>query len=214
MKIYILPFILFAFTSCGDGANENTDNAESNAAVENSENTTDDKAEADGPFSIKSGIIEYEMKKLNGEVKARLKFYFSKYGNLMKLEETADGETSIYIYNEATKKGVTQFPGRTPSKIFMRQGELNTLVAQRGTNGFTQQADEVILGKNCEVQANNATTAEGDPKVKFWLHKGIAMKEINRLGMGYEFEAVKFDEKPVDKSLFSLPGGEMPHDIF
>lgn len=98
--------------------------------------------------------------------------------------------------------------------MFMRQGELNMLVAQRGTNGCTKQANESILGKDCEVWANNAQSAEGESQLKFWLHKGIAMKEINRLGMGYEFEAVKFDEKAVDKSAFSLPSGDMPHDIF
>lgn len=30
----------------------------------------------------------------------------------------------------------------------------------------------------------------------------------------YKFEAVKFDEKAVDKSMFSLSGAEIPNDIF
>ncbi|MDG1333343.1 MAG: hypothetical protein P8P74_13490 [Crocinitomicaceae bacterium] len=86
---------------------------------------------------------------------------------MLKLEETADGETSFYVYNEDTKKGVRQFSGRKPSKMFMRQVELNTLVAPRGTNGFTQQDDEAILRKMCKVQANNTTSAEGEAQVKF-----------------------------------------------
>jgi hypothetical protein len=216
IKMYVLPFLLFAFAACGDGENpEENNNAESpEEVVENTDDSEADVSEQNGPFGIQSGVIEYEDRSIGGEVKANLKLYFTNYGNLTKLEETIDGDLSVYIYNNATQKGVTQFGDRKPSKIFMRQGELNLFLAQRGTSGFTQQEDEMILGKTCEVQANNATSAEGDAQVKYWLYKGIPLKEINRLGMGYEFEAVKFEEKALDQSEFSLSGVEMPHDIF
>lgn len=216
-RLYFLPLFLFAFAACGDGQNteENSENAEtSDEMMENTNDSEADAPEMNGPFGIQSGVIEYEDRSLGGEVTANLKLYFTNYGALTKLEETTtDGEVSVYIYNDATKKGVTQFGERKPSKIFMRQGELNLFLAERGTNGFTQQEDQMILGKTCEVQANNATSVDGDPQVIFWLHKGIPMKEINRLGMGYEFEAVKFEERTVDKSEFSLSGAETSHDI-
>ncbi|MFK7784867.1 MAG: hypothetical protein AB8B56_07120 [Crocinitomicaceae bacterium] len=214
--LYVLPIFLFVLAACGDGENpeENNNAGPSEEVAENADDSEAEESETKGPFGIKSGVIEYEDRSIGGEVRANLKLYFTNYGALTKLEETTDGEMSVYIYNDATKKGVTQFGQRKPSKIFMRQGELNLFLAPRGTNGFAQQEDEMILGKTCEVQANNATSADGDPQVIFWLHKGIPMKEINRLGMGYEFEAVKLEEKAVDKSQFSLADAEMPHDIF
>ena len=216
-KSLILLFILCTIISCNDGSNS----SEKTEATENSENPTtettqEDKSETDGPFEVKSGMIQYQDKNLEGEITATNTFYFDNYGNLIKLEETIDGEISTYIYNEATKKGATLFAGRNKaSKIFMRQGEISKFVAQRSTSGFTKENDEEILGKNCEVYANNAKTAEGEPKVVYWQHQGITLKEINRLGSGYMFEASSFEEKPIEKTIFSLPNEiELPHDIF
>lgn len=215
--LFYLLFIPCAMISCGGGTQTNEEAGET-APGTNSDNTAmaqEEETEKVGPFNIKSGVIEYEDKNLNGDVKAILKLTFDNYGSTVNLVETAGAETSIYIFNDLTKKGVTMFPGRKPNKMFMRQGEINQFVAMRSTSGFTKQEDEAILGKNCEVQANNANNAKGESQLTYWMYEGIVMKEINRLGMGYIFEATKLEEQAMEESVFALPNGtEMPHEIF
>lgn len=211
IKYLLLPGLLCLIMSCKQDkqSTEQTDKPKT-------ESVQKKKESKEGPFSVESGLIKYQEKNLKTEAITTYLLTFDHYGNVVKLEETLDGETSVYLYNNDTKKGATLFGGRDKAnKIFARQGEINKFVSMRSTSGFTKQADETILGKNCEVYANNAKSNEGDSQLVYWLHNGIVLKEINRLGMGYSFEAVLFEEKPIGEKSFSLPGQiEMPHDIF
>lgn len=205
----IVPFLFVSFTllSCGEQT-ETSDNVESTPVETVPENdgiaAEGNPVKSDGPFNIKSGEIHYDDKNLEGNVVGQYIFSFDNYGNLLKLEETIDGETSLYLYDEDAKKGVTQFAGRKANKAYMRQGEINRFVAMRSQSGFAQKDNEELLGKTCEVYANNAVNDAGESKVVYWMHEGICLKEINRLAAGYSFEATKFEEKAIAKDVFSL----------
>lgn len=212
IMLFALPMLLCAIISCNE-----VKNAEDNSEYSAIKTDEDKKVEADGSFGIESGMIEYQDKNLEGKLTAAYKLYFANYGSLVKLEETMPGEkTTTYIYNDDTKKGVTLFAGRDKAnKVFMRQGEINVFLALRSQSGFTKQKDEEILGKNCEVYANNAKSDEGESQLIYWQYKGLLLKEINRLGIGYMFEAIKLEEKPMANDIFSLPNKiELPHNIF
>lgn len=209
MKHYLTQLLLFScmlctIISCKEDKKSST------------ETTKKSSKKTNGPFEIQSGVIEYEEQNLKNNKKTIYTLTFDDYGNVVKLEETVEGETSIYIYNDTTNKGATLFSGRDkPVKIYMRQGEISMFLAQRSTSGFVKQNDQEVLGKNCTVYANNTKTADGAPKVVYWLYKGLALKEINRLGNGYRFEAIKFEEKQIDREVFSLPNKiKLPHNIF
>jgi hypothetical protein len=201
--------ILLAVLSIGAMSSCNSEGTEAEMLVSDEvEKTIETKTEVkqdaeDGPFNVKSGIVTYESKKLDGSLVSTSTFYFDDYGNLVKLEETAAGETSVYMYDQKASKGMTAFPGRKPSKISMRQGELNMLVAKHSTSGYVQQNNEAVAGKDCIVYANNAQSAEGESKHIYWKYKGVLLKEINRLGTGYMLEATSFEEKALDNDVFS-----------
>lgn len=191
--------------SCNSENNSENGTKDSNKSEQSSEKHS---KVSTGPFEIASGIIHYENKNMKDEIVSKHTLYFDKYGKRIRLDETIAGETSNFLYNEEVKKGVTLWHGRDKSaKIYMRQGEINLYVAQRSTSGFTQGANEEILGRPCETHTNNAKTENGEPKVAYWMHKGITLKEINRLGAGYKFEAVKFEEKPIEDEIFALLKG-------
>jgi hypothetical protein len=216
IKSFILLVSLFSLIACNDSkkSEENTDDASAASSAEITSEEVDEE-KANGPFGIESGVIQYLDKSLEGATRAELTFYFANHGKLVKLEEVVADQTSIYIFNDDTKKGTTKFSDRKANKMLMRQGEINRIVAVKGTNGFKQLDNEDITGKSCDVWANNAVSEEGDSQVKYWIHKGIPLREINRLGGGYDLEAISFEERSVDNSEFSLPNGEeMPVDIF
>lgn len=196
-----MAFTLLLILSCSEDKTQSEDTTQERP-TEKTEVTEPTEEKIEGPFAIKSGVITYHDKKLDGTVTATKTFYFDNYGNTLKLEETIDGETSIYIFDNLLGKGQTSFPGRKPSKMRMRQGELNSLVAKHSTSGYAKQDNETIIGKECIVYANNAKSAEGESKHIYWKHKGILLKEVSRLGGGYITEAVSFEEKALDKSLF------------
>lgn len=209
--IKIAPFLLVPFTlfSCGESTETTDTSATGGAPTETTQPDDAPVADAtpvntDGPFQVKSGEIHYQQKDLNGKLVAKYKFYFDNYGMTLKLEETREGEVSLYLYDNEAKKGVTQFPGRKANKAYARQGEMNMFVAMRSQSGFVQRDNEAILGNDCEVFANNAVDDAGESKVVYWMHKGICLKEINRLTGGYEFEATHFEEKALDGSTFSM----------
>ena len=204
IKLLSLALTFCFLVSCG--------NAEKDASTTSTEEPTpaivekpteNQEQKTEGPFEIKSGLIVYQNKKLDGTVRGTNTFYFDNYGNTLKLEETIDGETSTYLYDQEKKKGFTIFPGRKPTKISMRQGELNVFVAKHSTSGYAKQEDEIIAGKNCIVYANNAKSAEGDSQHTYWKHQGVLLKEINRLGGGYIVEATSFEAKAIDREVFS-----------
>ena len=202
----IIPFLILpiAISSCSE-PDGSADVTPSTTVETEGEITTEvETPNTDGPFSIKSGVIHYVDKNQDGDITMESDFYFDNYGRVMKLEETVDGEVSVYLYDDDAKKGLTQFPGRNASTSSMKQGEILRLVAMRSQQGYVQQADEEIIGKNCEVYANNAVDENGDSKVVYWMHQGICLKEINQLGMGYIFEATSFEEKALDASVFAL----------
>ena len=200
LPVVIVTCLIYACNNEGKKA-ETSVTAEVEKTIEDKTNVKGDRQ--DGPFGVKSGVVTYESKKLDGSLVSTNIFHFDDYGNLLKLEETVDGETSIYMYDQKTSKGLTAFPGRKPSKMSMRQGELNMLVAKHSTSGYVQQDNETIAGKDCIVYANNAQSAEGESKHIYWKHKGVLLKEINRLGTGYILEAVAFEEKALDYDTFS-----------
>lgn len=203
--ITLLSFsILLIAASCGSGTEETE--TESSDAKETMQAEVQEKESAqntEGPFDVKSGTIHYENKKPSGELVSNHVLYFDDYGRTIRLDETIDGETSQFLYSEDKKKGATIWSGRDPISISMRQGEINAYVAKQSESGFTQQEDASILGQSCTVFANNMKDANGDPKVQYWMYKGIPLKEINLLGSGYMFEAVKFEEKQVDRAMFA-----------
>ena len=199
-KLSLLSLILLLVISC----NSDKSQSKNEPAMETVDVSDENKKEKiEGPFAIKSAVISYQDKKLDGTLTATKIFYFDDYGNTLRLEETVDGETSTYLYDEQKGKGLTSFPGRKPTKISMRQGELNSLVAKHSTSGYVKQNDETIAGKNCTVYANNAKSAKGESQHTYWKHKGVLLKEINRLGGGYITEAISVEEKALDKSIFS-----------
>ena len=202
-KIHAAIIIICLIFSCNyEGRKAETNaNEEVEKTIEEKTNLKRDKQ--DGPFGVKSGVVTYENKNLDGNLVSTNTFYFDDYGNLLKLEETADRETTIYMYDQKKRKGITAFPGRKPNKMSMRQGELNMLVVMHSTSGYVQQDNEDIAGKDCIVYANNAKSAEGESKHMYWKHKGVLLKEINRLGTGYILEATSFEEKILDKGIFS-----------
>ncbi len=206
--MFLISCLFFLLVSaCGGGENKDTtsETDTETPAVDVQETPEAVQEESDGPFEVESGIIVYESKNLAGEVTAINTLTFTEYGNRLKLEESIDGETSIYVYDQNTSTGATKFAGRDRvNKISVRQGEINTFVAQRSESGFEQRDNEDLLGKSCEVFANRAQSEAGEPQVMYWLHRGIVLKEINRLGSGYQFEAVSMEERSVAEDAFSL----------
>lgn len=204
MKIQSIKFIIAIMAICILFSCKNEQSASNDKItkeVEKKMKSNEVKSEA--PFQVKSGIIVYDYKKLDGTITASHTFYFDDYGNTLKLEETSDQETTVYLFDQEKRIGLTIFPGRKPSKIRMRQSELNSLVVKHATSAYTKQPDEDIAGKKCTVYANNAKSAEGESKHIYWKYKGILLKEINRLGTGYILEATTFEEKALDSSVFS-----------
>ena len=205
IKLLLPSFILFSLISCGDTDKSDNSNEPLSTEISTEQSTEENKVAAPGPFEVKSGIIHYQTKNIEGKIKAENKLYFENFGNLLKLEETINGETSIYVYNNDTKQGATLWTGKEkPIKSYSKQGEILTFCALRSTQGFTQLDDAILLGKNCSVYANNAKSENGESKLTYWRHKGIILKEINQLGMGYQFEATKFEAKPIKRDVFSL----------
>lgn len=203
-KLLSLLIIFSLIISCKNEDNSSQKIEDSNTS-QVIENIQEKEKKNDGAFKVKSGIIHYYDKNLKGEKSADYKLFFDNFGRLIKLEETIDGQTSNYLYDEDAKKGATQFAGRDKvNKIFMRQGEISRFVAKRSTSGFTKKKNESLIGKECEVYENNAKDDNGDSKLIYWTYKGIVLKEINKLGSGYHFEANKFEEKTIDKETFSL----------
>ena len=203
IKILAAVIISCLIFSCNNESRKAETNVIDEVEKTIEEKTNIKKDKQDGPFGVKSGVVTYESKKLDGSLVTTNTFYFDDYGNMLKLEETADRETSIYVYDQKASKGMTAFPGRKPNKTSMRQGELNMLVAMHSTSGYVQQDNATIAGKDCIVYANNAKSAEGESKHMYWKHKGILLKEITRLGTGYILEATSFEEKNLDKGIFS-----------
>lgn len=203
--LFVLFISIGLLISCKSDAKETNNNSDDtkNISTNPEEVKVGDNQDPDGHFAIKSGIITYETKKLNGTLTATNVLYFDDYGKKLKLEETISGEVSVYMFDEDKKKGLTSFPGRKPSKMFMRQGELNSLIAKHSTSGYTKQENETIAGKDCVVYANNAKSTEGESKHVYYKYKGILFKDINRLGSGYITEAISFEEKALDNSIFS-----------
>ncbi|MCI5057765.1 MAG: hypothetical protein MRY83_16740 [Flavobacteriales bacterium] len=201
--IAALLAICFLISCKNEGNDQKTVDGEKPTPITVTEPNANTKQKTDGPFEIKAGVISYQNKKLDGTVTATNTFYFDDYGNMLKLEETIDSETSTYLYDQKKGKGLTIFPGRKPSKIRMRQGELNIMVAKHSTSGYVKQNDEAIAGKNCTVYANNAKSAQGESQHMYWKHKGLLLKEINRLGGGYILEAISFEEKALNEDVFS-----------
>ena len=202
INIITVAMVTWSLLSCSEGEKPGTSIT---GEVEDyiTEKTNIEVDEKDGPFAVKSAIVVYENKELDGTLVSTNTFYFQDYGNMLKLEETVDGETSVYMYDQKASKGVTIFPGRKPNKISMRQGELNMLVAGHSTSGYVQRDNETIAGKDCIVYANNAKSEVGDSKHTYWKHNGVLLKEINRLGTGYMLEATSFEEQDLDNNTFS-----------
>ena len=203
IKILAAVIITCLIFSCKNESRKAETNITDEVEKTIEEKTNIKRDKQDGPFGVKSGVVTYESKKLDGSLVSTNTFYFDDYGNMLKLEETADGETSIYMYDQKASKGITAFPGRKPNKIGMRQGELNMLVAMHSTSGYVQQDNATIAGKDCIVYANNAKSAEGKSKHMYWKHKGVLLKEINRLGTGYILEATTYEEKALNDGVFS-----------
>jgi hypothetical protein len=203
IKLLLSLLIVSVLFSCKD-EKKDTETTVTDAVEKTiEENTKVKEDKQDGPFGVKSAVITYDNKKLDGSLRSTYTFYFDDYGNMLKLEETVDGDTSVYMFNEKEGKGMTAFPGHKPNKMSMRQGELNMLVVMHGTSGYVQQDNEAIVGRDCIVYANNAKSAKGESQHKYWKHKGVLLKEINRLGMGYILEATSFEERALDKEAFS-----------
>lgn len=203
-KIMMVVMAICILVSCNNEGNDTTiADAKEPSSVTAAEPTPNVEQKTDGPFAIKAGVITYQNKKLDGTVTATNTFYFDDYGNTLKLEETIDSETTTYLYDNKKGKGLTIFPGRKPSKIRMRQGELNIMVAKHSTSGYVKQNDETIAGKNCTVYANKAKSAQGESQHMYWKHNGLLLKEINRLGGGYILEAIAFEEKALNEDVFS-----------
>jgi|GEM_PF-6041802 len=193
---------LSILSACKDATKETNTSITDVVEEKIEENSNTPEANQDGPFQVKSGVITYEERSLEGVVKATHVFYFDDYGNKLRLEETLGGETSIYLYDQDKQEGVTKFPGRNATSIKMRQGEINVFVAKHSTSGYTKQPDEEIAGKMCTVYANNAKSAGGESQSVYWRYKGLLLKDINRLGNGYILEAITIEEKPLDPVFF------------
>jgi len=223
MKKTVLSFCVIAlsvFISCTDGSDpvvvpETVDTSTPEPI------TTIDNATivSDGPFQVKAGVVEFLTKDLDGNLLEDTKIYtFENYGNLVKLEETFQGDRSVYLYNYTTKKGMVLREGKTEAqKSYGAPGEINEFTQSQGTagGGFTQLVNENIAGKDCEVQENNGQR-DGKSTYIFWSYKGITLKAFNNImGKGYIKEAVNFEERAVPLSEFAFPDGIVsPVDIF
>jgi len=206
IKLLLCLMLIGVLVSCKNekGETKNNENDHKNIVTDDEDVVIGDNQDADGPFLIKTGIITYETKTLEGLLTATNTLYFDSYGNHLKLVESIGAETNIYYFDERNKNGTTIFHGRKPVKRSMRQAELNFFVAKKAISGYERQEDEELLGKNCVVYANNAKSAGGESQHVYWMHKGVLMKEIDRLGTGYINEAVTFEEKDLDEDVFKL----------
>lgn len=202
IKLLICLMLIGVLVSCKNETKDTNTTITDVVEEKIKESSNTPEAKQDGPFQVKSGVINYEERTLEGVVRGTYVFYFDDYGNKLRLEETLGGETSIYLYDQEKQEGVTKFPGRNASSIKMRQGEINVFVAKHSTSGYMKQPDEEIAGKNCTVYANNAKSAEGESQSVYWKYKGLLMKDVNRLGSGYILEAISIEEKALDPVFF------------
>ena len=209
--------VLFSlFISCSQS--EDVDQSKENGESSESTKTADPMVPSpNAPFSIKSGEVSFVEENLAGDKLRELTYSFDNFGMLVKLDEiNKEGELSHYVYNSDTKRGLKLFPGKTKAtKSYGVPGEIAPFIVMQTTSGFIEVDSDQIAGKLCKV-FENKTMKDGHPLLTLWQYKGFTLKSLSYLTQnGSKLEATHFEEKAVDRSVFTMPKGtDIPYDLF
>jgi hypothetical protein len=212
--VLIIFFGLFISCSQSKDAEQNQENTEVSKSTKIADPMT---PSANAPFSIKSGVVSFVEENVAGEKLRELTYSFDNFVMLVKLDEIdKDGELSVYMYNSDTKRGLKLFPGKTKAiKTYGIPGEIAPFIVMQTTSGFNEVDSDQIAGKLCKV-FENKTVKDGNPLLTLWHYKGFTLKSLSYLTKsGRKLDATHFEEKAVDRSVFTMPKGtDMPYDIF
>ncbi|MCB9230718.1 MAG: hypothetical protein H6581_03605 [Bacteroidia bacterium] len=170
----------------------------------------------DGPFEVKSGIVEYTYRNENRKETRHELIHFDNYGRLVKIEENFQGKKQTMVFNKATNRGFRFFEGaRMATKSGQTPQISGFIVKPDLIVGYSETEPEWVAGAECRHFKKDPSEADPTMQADYWIYKGIVLKSKVYMGTYSEIEAVRFDETDLDPDVFKAPTGvSVPYDIF